>query len=109
MRRFLSASLAGQGFRIVEATTGKSALSLLEIEKPDIIILDLGLPDIDGFEVIRRVRRTSRVPIIVLSVRDDEPGKVQALELGADDFVTKPFGMAELLARLKTALRHRLQ
>ena len=80
----------------------------LHLDTPDVIVLDLGLPDVDGLDIIREVRQTSPVPIVVLSSRADERGKVQALDLGADDYVTKPFGMDELMARLRTALRHRL-
>ncbi|HEY3908648.1 MAG TPA: response regulator transcription factor [Stellaceae bacterium] len=110
IRRLLRASLGAQGYHVLEAETGLAALSLIERTPPDAIVLDLGLPDIDGIEVIRRLRdRGSTVPIIVLSSRTDEGGKVQALDLGADDYVTKPFGMDELLARLRAALRHRLQ
>ena len=108
IRRLLRSSLTPQRFSIIEADTGRMALQRLG-EKPDVIILDLGLPDMDGIEVIRRVRQSSRVPIIVLSSRGDERGKVEALDLGADDYVTKPFGMAELVARIRTALRHRVQ
>ena len=95
--------------RVVEAATGSQGLSLLRHEKPDLVILDLGLPDLDGIEVIRRIRAESPVPILVLSSREDEKGKVAALDLGADDYVTKPFGVEELTARMRTALRHRLQ
>ncbi len=108
IRRFIRTSLSAQGYAIREAATGTLALSMLGA-RPDVIILDLGLPDIDGLEVIRRVRATSTVPIIVLSIRNEEAGKVMALDLGADDYVTKPFGMVELTARVRTALRHRLQ
>ena len=108
IRRFLRASLAAQDYRVVEAETGAAALQQLGVEKPDLIVLDLGLPDIDGIELIRRIRQAGATPIVVLSVRDDETGKVQALDLGADDYVTKPFGTAELLARVRAALRHRL-
>ena len=108
IRRLLRTSLAAQRFSIIEADRGAEALRRLA-EKPDVVLLDLGLPDIDGIEVIRRVRVTSRVPIIVLSSRGDEKGKVEALDLGADDYVTKPFGMAELVARVRAALRHAVQ
>ena len=108
IRRFIRTSLVAQGYAIKEAATAASALSALGA-KPDVIILDLGLPDMDGIEVIRRIRQDSTVPIIVLSIRSDEAGKVAALDLGADDYVTKPFGMVELTARVRTALRHRLQ
>ena len=110
IRRFLRTSLRAQGYHVLEAADGSTALDLIGRNPPDVIILDLGLPDIDGVEVIRRLRhRGSTVPVIVLSSRTDERGKVEALDLGADDYVTKPFGMEELLARLRAALRHRLQ
>jgi two-component system KDP operon response regulator KdpE len=110
IRRFLRTSLRAQGYHVLEAEDGGTALDLIGRNPPDVIVLDLGLPDIDGVEVIRRLRhRGSTVPVIVLSSRTDEPGKVEALDLGADDYVTKPFGMEELLARLRAALRHRLQ
>ncbi len=109
IRRFLRTSLAAQGFRIVEAADGRSALEAAAHEKPDLVILDLGLPDINGIEVLRALRAKSDVPVIVLSVRSDEQGKVAALDLGADDYVTKPFGMDELIARIRTAMRHRFQ
>lgn len=110
IRRLLRTSLASQGFQIMEAATAGEALAEIEREKPDLIILDLGLPDMQGQEVIRILReKGSSVPIVVLSSRADEPGKVEALDLGADDYVTKPFGTDELLARIRAALRHRLQ
>jgi len=109
IRRFLRTSLAAQGFRVVEAADGKSALDAAAHEKPDLVILDLGLPDMNGLDVIRALRAKSDVPVIVLSVRGDEQGKVAALDLGADDYVTKPFGMEELIARIRTAMRHRFQ
>ena len=110
IRRFLRTSLSAQGYHVLEAEDGVTAIDLIRRNPPDVIILDLGLPDIDGVEVIRRLRhQSSTVPVIVLSSRTDEPGKVEALDLGADDYVTKPFGMEELLARLRAALRHRLQ
>jgi two-component system KDP operon response regulator KdpE len=98
-----------QGYETLEAPNGKVALELL-IQNPDLIILDLGLPDIQGHELLRMIRsRNESVPIVVLSSRGDEVGKVQALDLGADDYLTKPFGMDELLARMRAALRHQLQ
>ena len=110
IRRFLRTSLHAQGYHVLEAEDGVTALGLIARNPPDVIVLDLGLPDIDGVEVIRRLRHQgSTVPVIVLSSRTDERGKVEALDLGADDYVTKPFGMEELLARLRAALRHRLQ
>ncbi|HTZ80853.1 MAG TPA: response regulator [Stellaceae bacterium] len=109
IRRFLRAGLGAEGYEIVEAETGAAAVERAAREKPDLVILDLGLPDKDGTEVLQELRRQSLVPVIVLSVRSDEKGKVAALDLGADDYVTKPFGMSELVARIRTALRHRLQ
>jgi two-component system KDP operon response regulator KdpE len=101
--------LSTQGYEILEASNGKIALELLA-QNPDLIILDLGLPDIQGLDLLRLIRaRSEGVPIVVLSSRGDEAGKVQALDLGADDYVTKPFGMDELLARMRAALRHQLQ
>jgi two-component system KDP operon response regulator KdpE len=105
----LRKTLEVQNFRTVEAAGGHEALEALRREKPDLIILDLGLPDIDGLEVIKTVRQTSPTPIVILSSRGDEAGKVAALDLGADDYVTKPFGVNELMARVRAALRHRLQ
>ncbi len=110
IRRFLRTSLVAQGYRIVEAEDGRGALEAMRRNVVDVLVLDLGLPDIDGFQIIEQLRaQGSAVPIIVLSSRADETGKVQALDLGADDYVTKPFGVDELLARLRAALRHRLQ
>src|SRR3954470_19342501 len=101
--------LTSQGYNIIEAGNGKTALELLG-EEPDLVILDLGLPDIQGHELLRIIRaRNETVPIVVLSSRGDEAGKVQALDFGADDYITKPFGMDELLARMRAALRHQLQ
>jgi two-component system KDP operon response regulator KdpE len=109
IRRFLRTSLTAHGYQVTEAGDGQAALGELRRNPPDILVLDLGLPDVDGFEVIRRLREGgSTLPIIVLSSRADEAGKVQALDLGADDYVTKPFGVDELLARIRAALRHRL-
>jgi two-component system, OmpR family, KDP operon response regulator KdpE len=109
IRKLLRVGLSTQGYEILEAPNGKASLELLA-QKPDLIILDLGLPDIQGLELLRMMRaRNESVPIVVLSSRDDEVGKVQALDLGADDYVTKPFGMDELLARMRAALRHQLQ
>jgi len=110
IRRFLRTSLRAEGYEIVEEETGEAALAEIRRRSPDLIMLDLGLPGVDGLEVIRCVRATgSTVPIIVLTSRTDEAGKVEALDLGADDYVTKPFGVDELLARIRAALRHRLQ
>jgi two-component system KDP operon response regulator KdpE len=109
IRKLLRMGLSTQGYRVIEAPDGKSALDLIR-EKPDLVILDLGLPDMQGLELLRTMRtRNDRVPIVVLSSRADEVAKVQALDLGADDYVTKPFGMDELLARIRAALRHQLQ
>jgi len=109
IRKLLRMGLTTQGYEILDASNGKTALELLE-QKPDLVILDLGLPDIQGLELLRMIRaRNESVPIVVLSSRGDEAGKVQALDLGADDYVTKPFGMDELLARMRAALRHQLQ
>ena len=108
IRRFLRTSLSAHGHAIIEAATGQEALLKATDERPDVIILDLGLPDLDGMEIIRRVREWSKVPIIVLSVRGRETDKVAALDAGADDYVTKPFGMGELMARIRAALRNRL-
>jgi two-component system KDP operon response regulator KdpE len=110
IRRFLRTSLTAQGFLVTEAEDGHAALDALKRGATDLLVLDLGLPDLDGFAVIRRLREAgSSLPIIVLSSRTDEAGKVEALDLGADDYVTKPFGVEELLARVRAALRHRLQ
>jgi two-component system KDP operon response regulator KdpE len=109
IRKLLRMGLGTQGYEILEAPNGRSGLELLA-QNPDLVILDLGLPDIQGLEVLRMIRgRNESVPIVVLSSRGDEAGKVQALDLGADDYITKPFGMAELLARMRTAVRHQLQ
>jgi two-component system KDP operon response regulator KdpE len=109
IRKLLRMGLSAHGYHVIEATNGKNALELLG-KSPDIIILDLGLPDIQGHDLLRMIRgRNEAVPVVVLSSRGDEAGKVQALDLGADDYVTKPFGMDELLARMRAALRHQLQ
>ncbi|MDX2008817.1 MAG: response regulator [Myxococcaceae bacterium] len=109
LRRFLRASLEGHGLRVIEATTAREALSLASSHNPDVLILDLGLPDGDGLDVARRVREWSQLPIIVVSARGQELDKVAALDAGADDYLTKPFGTLELLARVRVALRHRLR
>ena len=106
LRRYLRPSLAAQGYRLVEAAGGMEGLGLAKQHVPDLVLLDLGLPDVDGLEVTRRLREWSRVPIIVLSARGQEGDKVDALDAGADDYLTKPFGFAELLARIRVALRH---
>jgi len=110
IRRFLRTSLGAEGYNVSEAEDGRGALDAIRGGRIDVLVLDLGLPDIDGIEVVRRLRDLgSKVPIIVLSSRTNESAKVQALDLGADDYITKPFGVDELLARIRTALRHRLQ
>jgi two-component system KDP operon response regulator KdpE len=109
IRRFLKTSLSAQGYRVSEADGGEAALKEMALFRPDLVVLDLGLPDMNGLDLIRAIRRNSDVPIVVLSVRGDEQSKVAALDLGADDYVTKPFGMEELIARLRTAIRHRFQ
>jgi two-component system KDP operon response regulator KdpE len=109
IRKLLRMGLTAQGYNIIEAGNGKAALELMR-EAPDLVILDLGLPDMQGHELLRTIRsRNESVPVVVLSSRGDEAGKVQALDLGADDYITKPFGMDELLARMRAALRHQLQ
>lgn len=109
IRKLLRMGLAAEGYQVLEAPNGKTALDLLD-QSPNLIILDLGLPDMQGHELLKAIRsRNDSVPIVILSSRDDEAGKVQALDCGADDYVTKPFGMDELLARLRAALRHQLQ
>jgi two-component system KDP operon response regulator KdpE len=108
--RFLRVGLGSQGYLVIEAENAQSALDAIKQRRADLLVLDLGLPDMDGLEVIRRIRDGGvMLPIIVLSSRDDEAAKVQALDLGADDYVTKPFGIDELLARIRAAQRHRLQ
>lgn len=106
MRRFLRASLRANGFQVVEAATAREGLAQAAGRNPEVILLDLGLPDGDGRDVARELRRSSRAPIIVLSARGLEHDKVTVLDLGADDYLTKPFGMGELLARIRVALRH---
>jgi len=106
IRRLLRTSLTSQGFTVVEASTGEQAVQAAAMERPDVMILDLALPDIDGVEVTRQVRGWSTVPIVVLSARGMEQDKIAALDAGADDYLTKPFGMGELLARIRVALRH---
>jgi two-component system KDP operon response regulator KdpE len=106
IRRFLRASLTAEGYGVVEADSGEAGLRLAARQPPDLVILDLGLPDLDGHDVLLRLREWLTVPVIILSARDQESQKVQALDDGADDYLTKPFGVGELLARLRTALRH---
>ena len=109
IRRFLRTSLGAAGHRVVTAENAGEATAMVAAEKPDVVILDLGLPDQSGLDVIAEIRSKSPVPIIVLSARSDERAKVEALDLGADDYVAKPFGMAELMARIRAALRHAYQ
>lgn len=109
IRRLLQITLAAQDFRVILAANGTEGLAAVRTQNPDLVILDLGLPDIDGLEVIKRIRSESPVPLVVLSVRADERTKVAALDLGADDYVTKPFGAEELIVRVRAALRHRVQ
>lgn len=110
IRRFLRTSLSANGFHVLEAGDGATALQTMRDVAPDVVVLDLGLPGADGFDAIQTLRASgSAVPIVVLSSRTDEAGKVRALDMGADDYVTKPFGTDELLARIRAALRHRLQ
>lgn len=107
IHRFLKPVLEAEGYRVVQAMTGTEALRIAADIEPDVLVLDLGLPDLDGKIVIARLRRISTVPIVVLSARDREAEKIEALDLGADDFVNKPFSVGELMARLRAALRHR--
>jgi two-component system, OmpR family, KDP operon response regulator KdpE len=106
IRRYLRAILTAQDYQVMEAATAKEGLGILTLNRPDVVILDLGLPDQDGQDFIRQVREWSRTPIIVLSAREQEADKIEALENGADDYLTKPFAPGELLARIKVALRH---
>jgi two-component system KDP operon response regulator KdpE len=106
IRRFLKVSLEENGFRYEEATTGKKGLTQAATQMPDVVILDLGLPDMDGIEVLEDLRGWSKVPIIILTAREKERDKVEALDAGADDYLTKPFGLDELMARIRVALRH---
>ena len=109
IRRFLRASLTAHGYTVYEAANGQEALSAVIRDRPDLIILDLGLPDVDGIQVTRQLREWTQTPIIVLSVREEEAAKVAALDVGADDYLTKPFGIAELMARMRVAVRHATQ
>jgi two-component system KDP operon response regulator KdpE len=106
IRRFLRATLVDHGYRLIEAETGGEGLQAAETRQPDLVILDLGLPDLDGLEVIRQLREWTAVPILVLSARGQEADKIAALDGGADDYVSKPFGVGEVLARLRVLLRH---
>ena len=105
IRRFLRVGLESAGYEIIEASDGREGLSLAASGRPDLVVLDLGLPDMSGFDVLKRLREWSDLPVLVLTVQDAEEDKVQALDLGADDYVTKPFGMPEFLARVRAALR----
>jgi two-component system KDP operon response regulator KdpE len=109
IRRFLRVTLTSQGYTVIEAASGQEALSAAATQKPDIVILDLGLPDTDGVEVTRLLRQWTQIPIIILSVRGSESDKIAALDAGADDYLIKPFGVGELLARLRAALRRAAQ
>jgi two-component system KDP operon response regulator KdpE len=106
IRKFLRASLTVHGFEVFEAATGREALSAVIAHRPDLVILDLGLPDIEGVQVTRQLREWTKIPILILSVREHESEKIAALDAGADDYLTKPFGIGELLARMRVALRH---
>jgi two-component system KDP operon response regulator KdpE len=105
IRRFLRASLRAQQYEVLEASNGTQALEMMTQHQPDLMILDLGLPDIDGVEITRRIREWSQIPIIILSVRDREKDKIEALDAGADDYLTKPFGVGELMARMRVVMR----
>ena len=109
VRRFLRVALGGQSYRVIEAATGKDGITVVAVRKPDVIILDLGLPDLDGVEVTRLLRQTTQTPVIILSVRGSENDKIAALDAGVDDYLIKPFGIGELLARLHAALRRATQ
>jgi two-component system KDP operon response regulator KdpE len=109
IRRFLRVSLEAHGHTVFEAINGQEALAAAATHRPDVIILDLGLPDLEGIEVTRRLREWTQTPIIILSVREHETDKIAALDAGADDYLTKPFGVGELMARLRVAVRHAIQ
>jgi two-component system KDP operon response regulator KdpE len=106
MRRFLRVTLQAHGYQLIESATGEDGLTQVATRNPDVVLLDLGLPDIDGLEVTKRLREWSQVPLIVISAREQEEDKVRALDAGADDYLTKPFGAGELLARIRVSLRH---
>lgn len=106
IRRLLKVALSGHGYEVREVASGLEGLNEVALYRPDLVILDMGLPDIDGLEIVRRLREWSKVPIIIISVREEESDKIGALDAGADDYVTKPFNMGELLARMRAALRH---
>jgi two-component system, OmpR family, KDP operon response regulator KdpE len=107
IRKFLRAALEGQGFAVHESVTGRDGIAQAATRAPDLVLLDLGLPDVDGLDVVRRLREWSTVPVLVLTARGREDDKIRVLDAGADDYVTKPFAMGELLARIRVALRHR--
>ncbi len=107
IRKFLRAGLEGEGYKLVESATGQDGITQAAMRAPDLVLLDLGLPDLDGFEIVRRLREWSAVPILVLTARGQEGDKIRALDGGADDYLTKPFSMGELLARMRVALRRR--
>ncbi len=106
IRRFLRTSLTAEGYQVIEAASGKHGLTEAATRKPDMVILDLGLPDMDGVEVVKQLRTWSSVPVVILSARSQESDKISALDAGADDYLVKPFGIGELLARIRVALRH---
>jgi len=106
IRRFLRVALTSHGYVVKDAKTGREGLEAVAMFSPDLVVLDIGLPDIDGLDVVRQLREWTKVPIIILSVKEQEGDKIMALDLGADDYVTKPFGMGELLARIRAAMRH---
>jgi two-component system KDP operon response regulator KdpE len=106
VRRFLRTSLTSHGYRVVETESGEETVAQAKAYNPDLVLLDLGLPDLDGLSVIKRLREWSKAPVVVISARDREQDKIDALDLGADDYLTKPFGTGELLARMRVALRH---
>jgi len=106
IRRFLRVTLTSHGYAVKDVGTGKEGLDAIAMFSPDLVILDLGLPDLDGLEVVRQLREWSKVPVIILSVKEQEADKITALDSGADDYVTKPFAMGELLARVRAAMRH---
>jgi two-component system KDP operon response regulator KdpE len=109
IRRYLHAALNAQGYTVYEASNGQEALNAVVTDKPDLVILDLGLPDLDGVEVTRRLREWTQIPIIILSVREQEEDKIAALDAGADDYLTKPFSSGELMARIRVAMRRSMQ
>ena len=109
LRRFLRPSLTAHGYRVIEAATGEDGMTMVRQHVPDLILLDLGLPDLDGVDLTRRIRQGNHVPIVVISARGQEADKVAALDAGADDYLTKPFGVPELLARIRAGLRHGLR